>query len=216
MKYVNVRYICKRRNEKNIDKIDIGTIYENINTGINFVKSQQWNMANYSLLMLGAIIGAFELLWNSVEVINPDQLQLQWIMRIGFTVLAIFATIFIWIYSYDLYEIYEKDLDKYQNIIDNLSNSKNDNYSYTLREKVFSKYPDVKDEFYIRSRIGKSNTKFIIRLHSRVALIGVIFSALYFPLRLFFYLILRDFALGMFVGVTLLAFLGLVLTINID
>jgi len=173
---------------KGEDKIDIGVLSQNINSGINFIKSQQWNMANYSLLMLGAIIAAFHLLWYSIDFIC----SLLWIMRIIFALLAIFAAIFTWIYSNKLYKIYETDLMKYQGIIDKLSNSDNDNYSYTIREKVFKKYPDIKDEFNRRD-IGKRNTAFIIWLHRTVTLIGVIFSIFYFSFKLYICFILWMF-----------------------
>ncbi len=173
----------KEEDEKNIDKIDKGTLYQSMNAGINFIKSQQWNIAYYSLLMLGAIIGAFKLLWESMDQVSLD--SLQW-MRIVFALLAIFASILILRVSNKLYENYETDLKKKQGIIDKFSDGR-ENYSNAVI-KVFEDYPEVEDEFNKRPDIGIRNTNFIVGLHRKILLIGAIFSIFYFSLKLFTYL----------------------------
>jgi len=160
------------------EKFDINTIAQNTNGGILFTKTQQWNMANYSLLMQGAVIGAFELLWNSTD---HEQI-LQW-TRIVFAVLAIFASILVAVYSYRLFKAYKIDSSRYQEIYDKLSNREHNNFSKTFKD-VIENYPELENEFYERPEIGKRNTTLIVKLHYRVSLIGTIFSVFYFCFKI--------------------------------
>lgn len=167
-------YMCAEK-----DKIDLSTKEQDLCSTIIFTKSQQWNMANYSLLMQGAIIGAFELLWNVTDC------KLQW-MRIPFAALAIFASIWISVYTNRLFKVYKANLDKYQGISDKFTTREPDNYSDSLHD-IFNNYPEIQDEFYERLDAGIKNTNLIIRLLQRIPLYGTIFSIFYFCFKLSIY-----------------------------
>ena len=115
--------------DKKEDKIDIGAADQNMSAAIQFTKSQLWNMANYSLLMQGAAVGAFELLWNSTECI------FKW-TRIPFAILAVIASIMIAVYTSKLFKAYKTDLERYQGIIDKFTTRDPNNYSYRLRLRI--------------------------------------------------------------------------------
>jgi len=163
------------------DSIKIAAYDQSMGAAIQFTKTQQWMTAYYGLLLQGAVIGAFELLWNSVDCTSP----LKW-TKILFALIAIIATIFVAYYGNKMFGVYKKDLSRYQGIVDKFT-SRDVGYLSETVKKLIKDYPELEEEFYTRSDVTKRQSSFIVTMLRWVFVIGIFFSLLYFCFKVLIY-----------------------------